>query len=132
MRRHYGAKLVVMNIGDTFTTGPTEAAFVINELVKPTAVIASHANEVATRGRQGHRRHQDGSLHQGDEGAGAPAAERAHHGVRQPTAFASPAADAASAGGPVGGNGTRLDAPISGCDKRSGRRQRLACNLCTT
>ena len=49
VRRHYGAKLVVMNIGDTFTTGPTEAAFVINELVKPNAVIASHANEVATK-----------------------------------------------------------------------------------
>ena len=50
VRRHYNAKLVVMNIGDTFTTGPTEAAFVINELVKPNAVIASHANEVATKG----------------------------------------------------------------------------------
>ena len=50
MRRHYKAKLVIMNIGDVFTTGPTEAAFVINELVKPNAVIASHANEVATKG----------------------------------------------------------------------------------
>ena len=49
VRRHYNAKLVVMNIGDTFTTGPTEAAFVINELVKPNAVIASHANEAATK-----------------------------------------------------------------------------------
>lgn len=48
VRRHYQAKLVVMNIGDTFTTGPTEAAFVINELIKPKAVIASHANEAAT------------------------------------------------------------------------------------
>ena len=50
VRRHYRAKLVVMNIGDTFTTGPKEAAFVINDLVKPNAVIASHANEVATQG----------------------------------------------------------------------------------
>jgi len=48
VRQHYGAELVVMNIGDTFTTGPREAAFVINELVQPTAVIPSHANEVAT------------------------------------------------------------------------------------
>lgn len=48
MQRQYGAKLVVMNIGDTFTTGPTEAAFVINELIQPTSVIASHANELAT------------------------------------------------------------------------------------
>jgi hypothetical protein len=38
-----------MNIGDTFTTGPKEAAYVINELVKPASVIASHANEVATK-----------------------------------------------------------------------------------
>lgn len=45
----YKAKLVVMNIGDTFTTGPTEAAYVINDLIKPTAVIPSHANEPATK-----------------------------------------------------------------------------------
>ena len=50
VRGQYGAKLTVMNIGDGFTTGPTEAAYVINELVKPNAVIASHANEVATNG----------------------------------------------------------------------------------
>ena len=49
VRRHYKAKLAVMNIGGTFTTGPVEAAYVINELVKPNSVIASHANEVATR-----------------------------------------------------------------------------------
>ncbi|MDH3221814.1 MAG: MBL fold metallo-hydrolase [Gammaproteobacteria bacterium] len=47
---HYEAKLVVMNIGDTFTTGPTEAAWVLNELVKPTSVIASHANQPSTKG----------------------------------------------------------------------------------
>ena len=50
VRRQYGAKLAVMNIGDTFTTGPKEAAYVINELVQPGAVIASHANEAATKG----------------------------------------------------------------------------------
>jgi L-ascorbate metabolism protein UlaG (beta-lactamase superfamily) len=49
VRGHYAAQLVVMNIGDTFTTGPTEAAYVINELIRPAAVIASHANEQATR-----------------------------------------------------------------------------------
>ena len=48
VRGHYGAKLTVMNIGDGFTTGPAEAAYVINELVKPASVIASHANEVGT------------------------------------------------------------------------------------
>lgn len=50
VRKFYGAKLVVMNIGDVFTTGPTEAAYVINDLVKPASVIPSHANEVATNG----------------------------------------------------------------------------------
>jgi L-ascorbate metabolism protein UlaG (beta-lactamase superfamily) len=49
VRQHYGVKLAVMNIGDTFTTGPLEAAYVVNELVQPAAVIASHANEQATR-----------------------------------------------------------------------------------
>lgn len=48
VRNHYDAKLAVMNIGDGFTTGPTEAAYVINRLVKPASVIASHANEVGT------------------------------------------------------------------------------------
>lgn len=46
----YKAKLVVMNIGDTFTTGPTEAAYVINELIKPASVIPSHANQPSTEG----------------------------------------------------------------------------------
>lgn len=50
VRRHYGAKLAVINIGDVFTTGPTEAAYVINEMVKPASAIPSHANEVATNG----------------------------------------------------------------------------------
>ena len=50
VRGHYGAELVVMNIGDTYTTGPTEAAYVVNELIKPASVIASHANEEATSG----------------------------------------------------------------------------------
>lgn len=50
VRGHYGAKLVVMNIGDTFTTGPDEAAYVINDLIQPASVIPSHANEWATDG----------------------------------------------------------------------------------
>jgi len=50
VRGHYGAKLAVINIGDTFTTGPTEAAYVVNELVQPASVIPSHANEEATSG----------------------------------------------------------------------------------
>lgn len=46
---YYKPHLAVMNIGDTFTTGPREAAYVINDLVEPKSVIASHANEVATQ-----------------------------------------------------------------------------------
>jgi L-ascorbate metabolism protein UlaG (beta-lactamase superfamily) len=50
VRKSLGANLVVMNIGGIFSTGPKEAAYVINELVKPKAVIISHANEEGTRG----------------------------------------------------------------------------------
>jgi L-ascorbate metabolism protein UlaG (beta-lactamase superfamily) len=50
VHEHYGAKLAVINIGDTYTTGPKEAAYVINEMVEPTSVIPSHANEAATKG----------------------------------------------------------------------------------
>jgi L-ascorbate metabolism protein UlaG (beta-lactamase superfamily) len=50
VRGHYGAELAVINIGDTFTTGPEEAAYVINRPVRPNAVIPSHANEEASEG----------------------------------------------------------------------------------
>jgi len=46
---YYKAKLAVMNIGDVFTTGPEEAAWVMNTMVQPTSVIVSHANEPATK-----------------------------------------------------------------------------------
>jgi L-ascorbate metabolism protein UlaG (beta-lactamase superfamily) len=49
LKRFFGVNLVVMNISDTFVTGPAEAAFAIS-LIRPTAVIPSHANEVATTG----------------------------------------------------------------------------------
>ena len=50
VRGYYHAEVVVMNIGDTFTTGPKEAAFVINTMIRPKSVIVSHANEPATKG----------------------------------------------------------------------------------
>jgi L-ascorbate metabolism protein UlaG (beta-lactamase superfamily) len=50
VRQQFHAKLAVINIGNVFTTGPTEAAYVINEMVKPNEVIPSHANEMATKG----------------------------------------------------------------------------------
>lgn len=49
VRRQLHAKLVVMNIGGVFSTGPIEGAYVINDLVKPNSVIPSHANEGATK-----------------------------------------------------------------------------------
>lgn len=49
VRDHYKAKLVVINIGDTFTTGPAEAAWVVNKLIKPGSVIVSHANQPSTK-----------------------------------------------------------------------------------
>ena len=48
VKDHYKAKLVVINIGDTFTTGPAEAAWVVNKLIKPSSVIVSHANQPST------------------------------------------------------------------------------------
>ena len=49
MRRHHGANLVVMNVGGAPNmTGPSEAAFVVNELVRPNSVIVTHVNEPAT------------------------------------------------------------------------------------
>ena len=50
VRQLYNAKLVVMNIGDTFTTGPAEAAWVVNNLIQPKSVIPSHANQPSTSG----------------------------------------------------------------------------------
>jgi L-ascorbate metabolism protein UlaG (beta-lactamase superfamily) len=49
VRDELHAKLVVMNIGGGFSTGPKEAAYVVNDLVKANAAIASHANEAATK-----------------------------------------------------------------------------------
>ena len=49
IRKFFHAQLTVLNIGGTFTTGPQEAAYVVNEMIQPNAVIASHANEAATR-----------------------------------------------------------------------------------
>ncbi len=50
VRDYYHAKLAVMNMGDGFSTGPLEAAYVIDELVKPASVIPSHSNEASTMG----------------------------------------------------------------------------------
>ena len=50
VRRFCGAELAIINAGGIFTSGPKEAAFSINELIKPKAVIPQHTNEEATKG----------------------------------------------------------------------------------
>ncbi len=83
VQKHYNAKLAVMNIGDGFTTGPAEAAYVINDLVKPASVIASHANEVGTVDGKVRPGQQDGGIHEGHQGAGAHPAVGQDDGVRR-------------------------------------------------
>lgn len=50
VRGFYGAQIAIMNAGGTFTSGPKEAAYSVNQLIKPTAVIPQHTNEAATKG----------------------------------------------------------------------------------
>ena len=50
VNRFFHTNLTVINISDTFVTGPEEAAFAIRHLIRPKAVIPSHANEIATTG----------------------------------------------------------------------------------
>ncbi len=83
VRNHYNAKLAVMNIGDGFTTGPAEAAYVINELVQAGVGDRIARQRGRHRRRQGARRQQDRGVHQGDEGAGARPALGQDDGVRR-------------------------------------------------
>jgi L-ascorbate metabolism protein UlaG (beta-lactamase superfamily) len=46
----YKPSLVVLNMSDTATLGPTEAAFVIRALIRPRTVMVTHVNEQATNG----------------------------------------------------------------------------------
>ena len=48
VRGFYGAKLAIINAGGIYTSGPKEAAYSINELIRPKAVIPHHMNEAAT------------------------------------------------------------------------------------
>ncbi len=50
VRRYYKANLAIINIGDMFTMGPEEAAWAVNELIKPKAAIPTHVQEAATKG----------------------------------------------------------------------------------
>jgi len=48
VRRFYDAELAIINAGGIYTSGPKEAAYSINELIRPNAVIPHHMNEAAT------------------------------------------------------------------------------------
>ena len=48
--RFYRPTLVVLNMSDTVTLGPTEATFMMKTLIKPRSVVPSHVNEQATSG----------------------------------------------------------------------------------
>jgi L-ascorbate metabolism protein UlaG (beta-lactamase superfamily) len=50
VKRYYKAELAIMAIGDIYSMGPEEAAWAVNELIKPKAVIPTHANEESTKG----------------------------------------------------------------------------------
>ena len=112
VRDHYHAKLAVMNIGDGFTTGPAEAAYVINELVKPASVIASHANEVGTVGGKVRPGSKTEAFIKARQGAGARPALGQDDGVRRRRASARPDAEPAAA---------RLSASWRSCRARRGR-----------
>ena len=49
VRKFYNANLAIINAGGVYTSGPKEAAYSVNELIKPNAVIPSHTNEEATK-----------------------------------------------------------------------------------
>ena len=48
IRGYYRANLAVINMGDTFTLGPDEAAYAAKTLIKPRTVIPSHSLEAST------------------------------------------------------------------------------------
>lgn len=46
----YGVNLAVVHMGDINTMGPNEAAWAVQNLIKPNMVIPTHANQVSTVG----------------------------------------------------------------------------------
>ena len=50
IRAYYRPTLVVLNMSDTVTLGPLEAAFAVRELLRPATVMPTHVNEAATSG----------------------------------------------------------------------------------
>jgi hypothetical protein len=48
--KFYRPNLAIVHMGDLFTMGPDEAAFAVNQLIKPRSVIPEHANQESTKG----------------------------------------------------------------------------------
>jgi L-ascorbate metabolism protein UlaG (beta-lactamase superfamily) len=48
--RFYRPSVIVLNMSDTVTLGPTEATFMIKSLIRPRTAVPSHVNEQATSG----------------------------------------------------------------------------------
>lgn len=48
--RLYRPSLAVINVTDIFTTSPADAAFVMQQYIRPVTVMPSHVNEAATSG----------------------------------------------------------------------------------
>ncbi len=46
----YAANLAVVNMGGVFSMGPKEAAWAIDNLIKPESVIPTHSNQESTSG----------------------------------------------------------------------------------
>ena len=83
VRGHYDAKLAVMNIGDGFTTGPGRGGL-RHQRAREARVRHRLARERGRhREREGAPGQQDGSVHEGREGAGAHPAFRQDDGVRR-------------------------------------------------
>jgi L-ascorbate metabolism protein UlaG (beta-lactamase superfamily) len=49
VQRYYKANLAIMNMGDVNSMGPEEAAWAVNELIKPKTTMPTHANEASTK-----------------------------------------------------------------------------------
>ena len=83
VRGHYGAKLVVMNIGDTFTTGPNRGGLCHQPADQADCGHRLPRQRGRHQGRQGPPEHQDRDLHPGVLGPRPSAVEWPHHGLRQ-------------------------------------------------
>ena len=83
VREYHRVNLTVMNFGPNAITSDA-AAYAMNELVQPAAIIVSHPNEGVTSGGKLKSRHAHKRFHRAGQGqTGLPRDQRAHDGVRR-------------------------------------------------